>query len=163
MVERLNAAVEARGDDSLVIIARTDSRATHGLDEAIRRAELYRSAGADVLFVEAPRSVEEMRQIAKALPGAKLVANMVEGGKTPYCSAAELQEIGFSIALYPVTMLFAATQAVETALSEMRSAGRVGATPMTSFSQFNAMMELDKFNEMAARLKAEPGEPPQRN
>jgi 2-methylisocitrate lyase-like PEP mutase family enzyme len=159
MVERLNAAVEARGDDSLVIIARTDARATHGLDEAIRRAELYRKAGADVLFVEAPRSVEEMRQIAKALPGAKLVANMVEGGKTPYCSASELQELGFAIALYPVAMLFAATQALDAALGELHSVGRTGQTPLTSFTQFNAMMGLDKYNETAARLKAEAGGP----
>ena len=154
MIERLHAAVEARGEDSLVIIARTDARATHGLDEAIRRAERYSAAGADVLFLEAPRSLEEMRLIREALPGAKLMANMVEGGKTPYCTADELQSMGFAIAIYPATLLFAATHAIEAALREIRSTGRINATALATFPQFNAVMGLDEYNELAVRLKA---------
>ncbi len=155
MGERIAAAVEARGQDSLVVIARTDARATHGLDEAIRRAAFYRDCGADVLFVEAPRSVEEIREVARALPGAKLVANIVEGGKTPYFRTAELQELGFAIALYPVTALFAATQAVQSALTELRRVGRIETTPVTSFAQFNGTMGLQQYNDLAVRLKAE--------
>ena len=90
---KLRAAVEARGDDDLVIIGRTDARQPLGLEEAIRRGQIYREAGADIVFVEAPRSVEELREVARAIPDAPLFANMIEGGKTPLLSSAELQEL----------------------------------------------------------------------
>lgn len=154
MVERLRAAVDARGRADIVIIARTDARATHDLDEAIRRGQRYAEAGADVIFIEAPQSRDEIRAIRNALPGVKLLANMVEGGKTPYCGAAELQDLGFAIALYPVTMLFAATQAIRTALGELKSAGRIQDTPLTDFSKFNSIMGLRDYLDRAARLKA---------
>jgi len=154
MVERLRAAVEARGKNSFVIIARTDARATHDLDEAIRRGQLYAAAGADVIFIEAPQSREEIERIRKALPGVKLLANMVEGGKTPYCRADELQDMGFAIALYPTTMLFAATHAIRTALGELKDAGRIQETPLTDFSNFNTIMGLRDYMDTAARLKA---------
>lgn len=154
MVERLRAAVDARGRDDIVIIARTDARATHDLDEAICRGRLYAEAGADVIFIEAPQSRDEIQAIRKALPGVKLLANMVEGGKTPYCGTAELQSLGFAVALYPVTMLFAATQAVRTALGELKAAGRIQDTPLTDFSKFNTIMGLRDYLDRAARLKA---------
>lgn len=96
-VEKIKAAVEARDDSGLVIIARTDARAPLGLDEAIQRGRAYFEAGADVVFVEAPQSVEDLKAIATAFPDAPLFANMIEGGKTPVLSGKELQELGMRI------------------------------------------------------------------
>ena len=98
---KLKAAVHARGSDDLVIIARTDSRAPLGFDEAVRRGNLYRDAGADVVFVEAPQSMEELSGIVANVPDAPLFANMIEGGKTPFLSSAELQALGFKMVVYP--------------------------------------------------------------
>ena len=110
---KLHAAVEARGDSDLVIIGRTDARGPLGLDEGIRRGKLYHEAGADVVFVEAPQSLDELRAIADAFPrGTPLFANMIEGGKTPLLTAAELQEIGFTMVVYPLSGLFSAAKAI---------------------------------------------------
>ncbi|WP_339950487.1 isocitrate lyase/PEP mutase family protein [uncultured Albimonas sp.] len=102
MISKIKAAVDARVSAETLIVARTDARAVEGLPAAIERARLYAEAGADVLFVEAPRSREELQTVVAEL-GAKapLLANMVEGGQTPISSAAELGEIGFSIAIFP--------------------------------------------------------------
>jgi 2-methylisocitrate lyase-like PEP mutase family enzyme len=102
MVGKLRAAVDARRTD-LVLVARTDALAIEGLDAALARARAYRDAGADVLFVEAPRTFEQMRAIGTALQGTPLLANMVEGGLTPILPAAELEALGYKIALYANT------------------------------------------------------------
>ena len=109
MAGRIKAAVDARNDPDLVIIARTDARTTHGIDEAIDRANAYAEAGADVCFVESPESVDEMRAINQAV-NAPTLANQVEGGRTPLLDASQLAEIGFKIAIFPnsITRLFAA-------------------------------------------------------
>ena len=109
MVGRLKAAVDARLDESFLVIARTDARTTDGLDAALERAALFREAGADVIFVESPESEEEMARICAAFPGAPTLANMVEGGRTPVLPAGRLEEIGYRIAIYPnsLTRLFA--------------------------------------------------------
>lgn len=102
MVGKVKAALDARRDQSTLIIARTDARAVEGLSAALDRAEAYLEAGADVLFVEAPQSLDEMTQICRQFQGrAPLLANMVEGGKTPVKSAADLAELGYSIAIFP--------------------------------------------------------------
>ena len=102
MVEKLKAALDARIDHDLIVMARTDARAVDGLDAAIERAELYREAGADVLFVEAPRTRDDLARIVSALGGGlPLLANMVEGGKTPTLPAAELDAIGFAVVIFP--------------------------------------------------------------
>ncbi|WP_168787953.1 isocitrate lyase/PEP mutase family protein [Paraburkholderia aromaticivorans] len=157
MIERIRAAVVARGDDSLLIVARTDARATHGLDEALRRGERYLRAGADMLFVEAPRSEHEMRQICSAFRGEKLIANMVEAGKTPYLDARTLQEIGYAIAIFPATLLFSATQAMETTLHDLK-AGLVNESSIMSFPEFNQRMGLEHHFAAAERIRAEVGE-----
>ena len=110
MVDKIRVAVETRSDPNFLIIARTDARTTLGLDEALRRAELYAKAGADILFVESPESVAEMQQIGRSfdLP---LVANMVEGGRTPVLSLEELQAIGYGLAIFPATAFLAAAKA----------------------------------------------------
>ncbi|QDJ11591.1 Carboxyvinyl-carboxyphosphonate phosphorylmutase (plasmid) [Roseomonas mucosa] len=109
MVMRIRAATEARRDEDFAVIARTDARSTDGLDAALERARAFREAGADVIFVESPQSEAELEAIGRALPGMPLLANMVEGGKTPILPAGRLQELGFRLAIYPnaLTRLFA--------------------------------------------------------
>ncbi|WP_137178988.1 oxaloacetate decarboxylase [Roseomonas sp. AR75] len=109
MVMRIRAAIETRRDPDFVVIARTDARAGEGLDAAIARAKAYRDAGADVIFVESPQSEAELEQVGRAFPGVPLLANMVEGGKTPILPAEQLQALGFRLAIYPnaLTRLFA--------------------------------------------------------
>ncbi|WP_424975308.1 isocitrate lyase/PEP mutase family protein [Dinoroseobacter sp. S124A] len=126
--DRIRAAVDERealraaGGD-ILILARTDARHEHGLAEAIDRAGRFAELGADILFVEAPRSAAEMREVCRNLPGPKM-ANIVEGGDTPDLSNAELHEIGYAIAAYPLSLMAAAMQAMVTTLKSMRSDAR---------------------------------------
>ena len=149
-VAKLRAAVEARGDDDLVIIGRTDARQPLGLEEAIRRGKMYREAGADVVFVEAPRSVEELREVARAIPDAPLFANMIEGGKTPLLSSAELRELGYKMVVYPLSALFSAAKAVEDTyralFDEKSTASRKEA--MVSLGQFEEMIDVPAWQEI---------------
>jgi 2-methylisocitrate lyase-like PEP mutase family enzyme len=101
MVGKIKAALDTRGSADTLIVARTDAVAVECFEPAIERAARYREAGADILFVEAPKSREELARIAKALPGVPLMANMVEGGKTPILPAAELEQIGFALVIFP--------------------------------------------------------------
>jgi 2-methylisocitrate lyase-like PEP mutase family enzyme len=118
--DRIRAAVDAReaGAD-ILILARTDARHEHGLAEALYRAAEFRRLGADILFVEAPANESEMRQVCDELEGPKM-ANIVEGGATPDLPAKVLQEMGFSIAAYPLTLMAAAMQAMVAALQALR-------------------------------------------
>jgi 2-methylisocitrate lyase-like PEP mutase family enzyme len=106
---KIRAAVDARTSPAFKIMARTDARATHDMDEALRRAEAFLKAGADILFIEAPRSEDEMQRVAKTFAGTPLVANLVEDGKTPILPPALLQQMGYKIALYPISALLAAS------------------------------------------------------
>jgi methylisocitrate lyase len=138
---KLRAASDARDGDDLVIIGRTDARQPLGLEEAIRRGKLYRDAGADVVFVEAPGSVEELREVAEAIPDAPLFANMIEGGRTPLLSSAELRELGYKMVVYPLSALFSAAKAVEQtyrALFEQK----------TTASRRDALVSLGEFEEI---------------
>lgn len=112
MVEKIRVAKESRERDDFLIVARTDARTTLGLDEALRRAEQYARAGADVLFIESPESEDELAKIGKSfdLP---LLVNIVEGGRTPQLPPAALQQLGFSLAIYPASGFLAATRALE--------------------------------------------------
>jgi len=101
MVGKLKAALDTRVSADTLIIARTDAVAVEGFERAIERAARYRDAGADMLFVEAPKSRDDLARIAKALPGVPLMANMVEGGKTPILPAADLEQIGFALVIFP--------------------------------------------------------------
>ena len=118
--DRIRAAVDAREDDDILILARTDARHTLGLAEAIDRAARFAELGADILFVEAPKTIEEMRAVCTDLPGIKM-ANMLEGGETPVLPHIELQEIGFGIAAYPLTLISAAMRAMVAALDALRN------------------------------------------
>ena len=117
MVKKIEAAIYAREDENFLLIARTDARSVEGLDEALRRARLYAEAGADMIFVESPQSVDELERIADTLSDVPLLVNMVEGGKTPTLPFEELQEMGFKIVLYPTTSI----RAVAKTLQELAS------------------------------------------
>jgi 2-methylisocitrate lyase-like PEP mutase family enzyme len=119
---RIRVAREARSSSKFLIVARTDARTAHGLDEALRRGEAFLKAGADILFIESPESAEEMRKIARAFH-CPLVANMVEGGRTPILSRHELTELGFKIALFPTSGLLAMAQALNSVYEELRHSG----------------------------------------
>ncbi|MFB3819098.1 MAG: oxaloacetate decarboxylase [Candidatus Methylomirabilales bacterium] len=123
MVQKIRAAVDARQDPDFVLVIRTDAIAVNGLDDALERAFAYEAAGADVLFVEAPRSVEEMRRIATTLT-VPLLANMVEGGgKTPVLPARELQAMGYRLAIYPTALWMAAIKAMREVLEVLKADG----------------------------------------
>lgn len=140
---RIKAAVGARRDDGFCVMARTDARAVAGLDEALRRAEAYLHAGADLLFVEAPQTLEEMRAIAERFPDTPLVANMVEDGKTPYLDAKSLQDTGFKLVIFPVSVLLVAAKAIEDAYRVLLGAGRLPAdTARLGFDGYNERMGL---------------------
>ncbi len=153
---KLRAAVEARGDDDLVIIGRTDARQPLGLEEAIRRGKMYREAGADVVFVEAPHSVEELQEVARAIPDAPLFANMIEGGKTPLLSSAELRALGYKMVVYPLSALFSAAKAVEETyralFDEKSTASRQEA--MVTLGQFEEMIDVPAWQEIERKYVA---------
>ncbi|PZN94996.1 MAG: carboxyvinyl-carboxyphosphonate phosphorylmutase [Hyphomicrobiales bacterium] len=121
-VARVKVAVEARNSKDFLIVARTDARTSLGLDEALRRGEAFLKAGADVLFIESPESIEEMRQIGRAFD-APLLANMVEGGRTPILSKAELEELGYKLAIFPVSGLLATTAALHSVFATIANDG----------------------------------------
>jgi 2-methylisocitrate lyase-like PEP mutase family enzyme len=120
-LDRIQAAVDARNEgDDILILARTDARHGHGLDEAITRAQAFRDIGADIIFVEAPKDESEMRTICAEID-APCMANMVEGGETPILPPAQLEDIGFRVAAYPLTLMSAAMKAMLDALEGLKS------------------------------------------
>ena len=121
MERRIRAAAEQRRDPRTFIIARTDAREVHGMDEALLRGERYARAGADGLFIEAPESVAELEQIGRALAGVPLMANMLEGGRTPILRPAELESLGFRIVIYGITLMMRAVRTMQDALADIRS------------------------------------------
>jgi 2-methylisocitrate lyase-like PEP mutase family enzyme len=123
MIGRLSAAVDARKDPRFLIIGRTDSRANEGLEAAIDRVHRYFEAGADIGFVEAPQTVEEVRAVAAAFKGKPMLLNLVEGGKTPLFSAAELDQMGFKLMLCANTALRSAIKAVGQAMAMLKEDG----------------------------------------
>lgn len=123
MVQKIQVAVDARVDPHFKIIARTDARTTLGLDEALRRGEAYARAGADILFIESPESIEEMAIICQNFKGIPMIANMVEKGRTPVLTKNQLQELGYRIAIFPVTALLAATQAMAAVYEQFKQMG----------------------------------------
>ena len=141
-VAKIRVAVDARPSRDFLIVARTDARYAEGLDAALRRAERFLEAGADVLFVESPESLEELRRVAETFKGAALLANMVEGGRTPYLSTDELATMGFKIALYPGSGFLAAARALQLCYGRLKSAGIAtgGEAPMLPFSEMNQLM-----------------------
>jgi 2,3-dimethylmalate lyase len=122
MVQKIQVASDSRADPNFLIIARTDARTGHGLDEALRRGEAYAKAGADILFIESPESVQEMRRIGQTF-SVPLVANMVDTGRTPVLPKEQLEEIGYKIAIFPVTALLASVKAMHAVYSHFAQKG----------------------------------------
>jgi methylisocitrate lyase len=148
-VAKLKAAIHARRDSRLVIVARTDARAPLGLEAAIRRGQAYADAGADVIFIEAPQSVAELREIAQALPNVPLFANMIQGGKTPVLSKSELEELGFKLIVHPLAGLFAATQALQQCFQHVRShQTTTGFSTELSFPDFEQIINVPHYRQL---------------
>ena len=144
MVRKIQVAVDSRTDTNFLIIARTDARTSLGLDEALRRAEAYARAGADILFVESPESEEEMRRIGKTLD-TPLVANMVERGRTPVLSKQDLESIGYKLAIFPVTAMLAAVHAMQSVYQQFQTQGSSsgGSTPLYDFADLTHLMGFE--------------------
>ena len=151
-ITKLKAALEARQSKDFIIVARTDARAPIGLEEAIERGKAYRKAGADVIFVEAPRSVEELKKVADEID-APLVANMIEDGVTPNLSASELLKLGYQIAVFPLSAIYGATFAMRKVLTELKNTGTTkdARNIMVTFKDFNQFMNLDHFVDLERR------------
>ncbi len=147
--EKLGAAIDARASKNFIIVARTDARASEGLDAAIERGLYNKKLGADAIFVEAPKSIAEMKKIGKAI-NAPLVANMIEGGATPISSSEDLYKMGFKIILYPLSVLFANTFATMYILKELKKAGTTTKfkNKLVPFDKFNDIVELRKFRKL---------------
>lgn len=156
MCGRIEAVVEARVDPDFVIIARTDAREKQGLDEAIRRSREYVAAGADCIFLEAMLTVDEMKTVREELD-VPLLANMVEGGKTPWLTSAELQAIGYNLAIYPLSGWLAATSVLRKLFAELRDTGttqgfwdKMGLR--MSFEELFEVFEYSKISELEKRV-----------
>lgn len=152
MEAKIRAAADARTNPDLVIIARTDARAPHDLDDALDRANRFAAAGADVLFVEALQGEDEIELVAKELAGIPLVFNWVEGGKTPPLSHDRLRELGYKLIIMPIGTLLAATQAMQAVLASIRQHG----TPLAAlddlpdFADFTSVIGLQEITGLEA-------------
>lgn len=147
--QKLQAALDARKSKDFIIVARTDARAPEGLNAAIERGLQYKKIGADAIFIEAPKSIEEMKKIGKSIK-APLVANMIEGGATPLVSSKSLHKMGFKLILYPLSVLFANAFASMQILHELRKSGTTIRLKknVVNFDQFNEIVDLAKFKKM---------------
>jgi len=153
MAAKVRAAVYARQSEDFIIVARTDARAVTNLKDAIARAVAYAEAGADVLFVEAPQTIAEMKEIARELK-LPLIANMVEKGKTPFLPAEELEGIGYKIAIYPVSTLYAATRAMMRLLTQLKEKGSTEdcLEDLVSFEDFNNLVGVAEMRALERRF-----------
>jgi carboxyvinyl-carboxyphosphonate phosphorylmutase len=143
MVAKVKAAVDARVDQDFVIMARTDALGVNGIDDAIERANKYRAVGADLIFVEAPMSKEQMTRINREVDAPTKVIQL-EGGKTPMLTVKELEEIGYNVVVYPISTLYAAAWAVKQSMDELMAKGTTAGfmDRMISFHEFNELMDL---------------------
>lgn len=144
MVGKIKAAVRARTDPEFMIMARTDARMIYGIEEAVKRGKAYAEAGADIIFVESPTTIEEMKHITSSIK-APTLANMVEGGSTPLLSADELEKIGYSLAIFPISTACVAAQAVKDCLLTLKAKGTTKSMfekDVIGWSQFNDIVGL---------------------
>ncbi|MDR5781834.1 isocitrate lyase/PEP mutase family protein [Caballeronia sp. LZ065] len=148
MVRKIKVAAESRSDSNFQIIARTDARTSLGLDEALRRAEAFAKAGADVLFIESPESVEELETIGRSFDQPLLV-NVVEGGRTPQLAPDEFQKLGFTLAIYPATGFLTAAKALKDAYGQILARKNTESAPDAMYP-FSAMCELMGFPDVWA-------------
>lgn len=149
MVGKIKAAVDVRTDPDLMIIARTDARTVHGIGEALERAKAYEEAGADILFIESPESVEEMKQITTSFK-VPVLANMVEGGRTPFLPVQDLQGLGYDLVIFPTASTYLVTKALTRLMTVLKDTGTtVSLIPeMITFEEFNDLIGLTKIREI---------------
>ena len=149
MVAKIKAAMDARVDEDLVIMARTDALAVSGLDEAITRSNIYRAAGADLIFIEAPPKIDDMMRITKEVD-APTMANMVEGGKTPLLTAKNLEDIGYNVVVFPLSTVYAAAMGIQKVMQTLYKTGSTAnyLDNMIKFEEFNKLMGLDEIREI---------------
>ncbi|MFP5071707.1 oxaloacetate decarboxylase [Pseudonocardia nantongensis] len=159
MAAKVRAAVDARTDPDLLIIARTDAAAVDGLDAALERARRFADAGADLLFVEAPTSEEAIETVATELSGHRLVFNWAEGGRTPALSRERLAELGFALVLYPVGTLLAATAGMRELLERLRTDGTPAAMldRLGGLDAFTRIAGIDEVRELEERYRDDAG------
>jgi len=151
-IHKIRAAVDARAGRDFFIVARTDAEQAHGLDEAIARVEAARAAGADASFVEAPGSTEQLAEIGRRAPK-PIVANMIEGGKTPVLPTEQLAEMGFQLILYPLSGLFAAARAVENLYRQLKSSATTTGQEdqLMTFAEFNDLIGVEEKYQLAEK------------
>jgi 2-methylisocitrate lyase-like PEP mutase family enzyme len=154
MVEKVRAAVLARGRSELVLIARSDARAVEGLDSAIERVVSYRDAGADLVFIDALESEEEIIAVGEALPDTPKVINWVEGGKTPLIAPGRLLELEFRVVFCSLSALLAATSAIQERLARLRDLDAAQPLPALAFDGFNDLIGIADVNELERRFTA---------
>jgi 2-methylisocitrate lyase-like PEP mutase family enzyme len=143
---KIRAAADARSDPAFKIMARTDARATDGLDEALRRGEAFLKAGADILFIEAPRDEEELETVAQTFRGTPLVANLVEDGKTPLLAPEELEALGYRIILYPISALLAVSRRLQDVYAALLSGNQARLdADRVRFGEYNEIVGLPEF------------------
>jgi len=153
MIARLKAAVDARRDPDLMIMARTDALAVHGLDDAIARMQRYIEAGADLAFIEAPSTLDQMRRITDEVQAPNM-ANMVPGGRTPALTAKELEALGFALAAHPTALTYTMAWAARELLAHLRDRGTTAGMEdrMVSFHEFNEVVGLPRVREQEQRF-----------
>jgi 2,3-dimethylmalate lyase len=154
MAAKLRAAAAARRNPDTFIIARTDARAVHGLDEALRRAEFYLKAGADGLFVEAPQTVDELARIGRAFPNVPQIANMLEGGRTPMLQPPELFRLGFAMVAYPTSLIFRVARTIENALADLKAGRLAIENEAVDFETFKEITGFARWAEAEQRSGA---------
>ena len=153
---KIRACVDARSSKAFKVMARTDARATHDLDEALRRGEAFLEAGADLLFIEAPQTEAEMTKVCETFKGVPLVANMVEDGKTPYLPARDLEALGFKLAIYPVAALLAVTARLQSVYATLlKGEGLPAGEERVTFQRYNELIGLPEMLAEAAKLATE--------
>lgn len=154
-VRKVAAAVEARRNDSTLIVGRTDALSPLGIDEAIRRGQRFHDVGADIVFVDAPGSVEELSLIGESIPGLRM-ANVSEGGRTPSLSADQFHQLGFQLVIYPSTPLRVAALAIEQFAADLRRNGDASGwgARMHGLDQLNALVNLEEYLTVGDRLNA---------
>lgn len=148
-VQKLKAAIDARKSKDFIIVARTDSLAQYGIDEAIERGKEFQKIGADVIFIEAPKTLEEMKKITAEID-APLLANMIEEGVTPNLPAKDLEKLGFRMVVFPLSALYSSTYAIKNVFLSLQKTGMTKnlKKKMITFKEFNDFVNLPKYNQL---------------
>lgn len=156
MTGKIKAACDARQDDELLIMARTDARTSFGIKEAIERGKAYEEAGADIIFIESPETEEEMKQITSSF-SVPVLANMVEHGRTPFLPVSALEEIGYDLVIFPVTSTYVIAKAVSEVMKVLKETGSTGniVDKMIAFEEFNKLIGLPAIYEIEKRYSTE--------